>query len=1088
MSQYTYDCKYSITLIKKTIMKTFQNIEEMVATFPGCTNDILVCQNCCSSNGNFCMIGSKSSQYQWCQLLVCRNCSNHWYLCTSCTLQRQMGKSNLRYHDKTYHKLKHPDTSNSIIKSLISQTSLSDENDYFYPDFHDEIFNTIDTYNNNTTSILNHSNYQYEDSTIISNTFFPDTISKFSHWQQKKLSLEYLMGFSNFHQMENYDSIDNYDAQYNLRFFEFVTSLSKPLQEDFCDIINGMRPYMLKSSDSQITPLNVTAYENDSKRHILLPHTYNDLRHIYLLGKKSMIESIPQVPVLTIGKGSELHSYVSIKKYIQHFFLFGGFGMSHLSKQSPHTVTSIYESKRCIHLTNEASRNLLPNKSNINILPFVIFSDDFDPSASLVKANRRGIWLYSCTFKNQLNNGNEISTTYVLSIGNKGANHTQVLTLIEEEINEVRQGMINECFHGTFNVHIHPVAIPLLRHGDQPERRSINMLKLGKETNHARWRYSLNISLVKDSLSSCEMCYRRINNHLKTHSDFSENDNVILSFNCRVCSNWSFDSSYEFLHSNPPPDFPVCEIPNNRKLPPLLLNKSILRNALEKTHQKISGGNWTLANGKSYLAYHCFNTSTINKILDAANNCNNLRIAMNSTVRDQNLDYIINDSMKYPDKYTRFTPSHIVNSSKDDLDSFPDTPMHIISGFVKAIINQLIIFLKRKSCYYSYFKMIAQDKTIECLHGMKLSWLKILPFSSEKFAGYACENYIHLSHLFKFIAFSLQNLRMPGPTVFPSSPQSNWTAEINRKWLLLRGLNTKGNAKCLRERVREYMSKEKVVEVEKIHLLNVTDIVRMLVSCNNCIHLLLIPKTSKMIIDRAHLSLIRALNDIHKVDKLLRANQKNPIWYVKYNLICLLNCIENMKEFGPTKYRWEGSMEGEKCIQYLKKYFTGYTKRYQIHLHKKYNLRQSIHNLKRINNIGTEKNINKESKLYVTYKNILEITSSIMRHRPLSLVKFKPNIGTTSCDLGFIVRGNQFYALRGCTFFKEENNAFLFHLENFSRLDDFSGYELNKNNIEDYLVAIPYIISSDTDYNLYYMFSKDGRELTNEFKLSYTNL
>ena len=94
-----------------------------------------------------------------------------------------------------------------------------------------------------------------------------------------------------------------------------------------------------------------------------------------------------------------------------------------------------------------------------------------------------------------------------------------------------------------------------------------------------------------------------------------------------------------------------------------------------------------------------------------------------------------------------------------------------------------------------------------------------------------------------------------------------------------------------------------------------------------------------------------------------------------------------MEEFGPTKYRWEGSMEGEKCIQYLKKYFTGYTKRYQIHLHKKYNLRQSIHNLKRINNIGLEKNINKESKLYVTYKNILEITSSIMRHRPLSLVK-----------------------------------------------------------------------------------------------------
>ena len=234
---------------------------------------------------------------------------------------------------------------------------------------------------------------------------------------------------------------------------------------------------------------------------------------------------------------------------------------------------------------------------------------------------------------------------------------------------------------------------------------------------------------------------------------------------------------------------------------------------------------------------------------------------------------------------------------------------------------------------------------------MKLSWLKVLPFSSEKFAGYACENYIHLTHLFKFMGFVLQNLKISGPTIFPSSPQSQWTAEINRKWLLLRGLNTKGNAKCLRDRVKEYMNKENPLEVDKIHLLHVADIVRMLVSCNTCIHLLLAPITSQAIIKRANLCLIRALNDTHRVDKFLRANQKNRIWYVKYNLLCLLNCIENMEKFGPTKDRWEGSMEGEKCIQYLKKYFTGYTKKYQVLLHQKYNLNQSINNLKRMNNI-----------------------------------------------------------------------------------------------------------------------------------------
>ena len=516
------------------------------------------------------------------------------------------------------------------------------------------------------------------------------------------------------------------------------------------------------------------------------------------------------------------------------------------------------------------------------------------------------------------------------------------------------------------------------------------------------------------------------------------------------------------------------------------IKKAILKHAIDKTHEKISSGCWSSANGKCYLAYHCFNTSTIIKIVDAANNCNNLRIAKNSDTSNENFKYIINDAKKYPEKYLPYVPSHIINHSEDDLNSFPDTPMHLISGFVKAIISQLILFLKRKSCYYNYFKMIAQDKTIHSLHSMKLSWLKVLPFSSEKFAGYACENYIHFAYLFKFIGMSLLKIKVSKPFDFPTTSQTKWTAEINRKWLSIRGLNTKGNAKSLRDRVATYMDTEQPIEVEKIHQVKVEDIIRMLVSCNICIHLLLTESTSKKIIERAHLCLLRALNEIHYVDQFIRANQKNPIWYVKYNLLCLLNCIENMEEYGPTKDRWEGSMEGEKCIQYLKKYFTGYHKKYQVLLHEKYNLRQSIENLKQLNNIESKMSTMNKNKLYVTYKNVLEITSSIMRHRPLSLIKFVNNIGTTQTSIGFVTKGNRIYAISECSYNKTENYAVLFYVKNFSTMDEFSTFDLSENDIEDYLIGIPYNVPNTEDKKLYYFVSKAGKELQHDMKLDFT--
>ena len=85
----------------------------------------------------------------------------------------------------------------------------------------------------------------------------------------------------------------------------------------------------------------------------------------------------------------------------------------------------------------------------------------------------------------------QIQHIYILAIGNKGSNHTPLLCQIAEETNNCRNGRLPLMFHGRLNKYIQPIVVPILRHKDQPERRSIYMLKLGKETNHARWRFSI---------------------------------------------------------------------------------------------------------------------------------------------------------------------------------------------------------------------------------------------------------------------------------------------------------------------------------------------------------------------------------------------------------------------------------------------------------------------------------------------------------------------------------------------------------------------------------------------------------------------
>ena len=85
-----------------------------------------------------------------------------------------------------------------------------------------------------------------------------------------------------------------------------------------------------------------------------------------------VLQNILKVCVKTIGKGGELHSYVSISDCVQHFLLFGGFGIINLKNNICENIDNIFDSIRCQEQCNKALSDF-PNMDSPFLLPVFFF-------------------------------------------------------------------------------------------------------------------------------------------------------------------------------------------------------------------------------------------------------------------------------------------------------------------------------------------------------------------------------------------------------------------------------------------------------------------------------------------------------------------------------------------------------------------------------------------------------------------------------------------------------------------------------------------------------------------------------------------
>jgi len=314
----------------------------------------------------------------------------------------------------------------------------------------------------------------------------------------------------------------------------------------------------------------------------------------------------------------------------------------------------------------------------------------------------------------------------------------------------------------------------------------------------------------------------------------------------------------------------------------------------------VSSGNWNPKKALAYLSYFCLKTDLASKILEHSMNMK-LYEYLSSKADDPSTQgarkTIEKDKEKNPSLYEKCSlPATWL--SNVPLHSYHDVPMHLYSGLVKAVMKLTVAVLKRRGMFGSLLTAVARGN-FNSYDKMNLPWFPLIQYKTDKFASYSCSNHIALGRYLKSHCCDIIALKEPDPVELPpQAQQSQWNKVFNYSWLALRDLDTKGNYLELRERVAKWMVDPECPSPSKHTELKLEDVVRMLCSTYNVLSHLLAKKVDDTHLERAHLSILRCLNDIDYVDSLIIKKGETHLTERKYNLVCLLNSKMDAMRYG----------------------------------------------------------------------------------------------------------------------------------------------------------------------------------------------
>ena len=258
------------------------------------------------------------------------------------------------------------------------------------------------------------------------------------------------------------------------------------------------------------------------------PVTESEMRRFYYGGVNSIVQNLPQ-PSVNLYKR---HAYVSIRQCIADFLGKGNLPDS-IDDQVYNVQRKLSQSiaARDVYL-RAVNRNPTLSPHEIMVILGVQWSDDFEPNTSS-KVNRGSVWMKTVTILSNDFETNVLKNTYIISMGLKSSNHSDVERKYLKECEELGNGIDNIFYAMKLRRHVYVHFEIIAAIADQPERRSMNNLMLGNSMFVPRFRYAANVKEIAKILPACNQCVMKLK---------SNEENDIKDGKCDNCVNWDIFS------------------------------------------------------------------------------------------------------------------------------------------------------------------------------------------------------------------------------------------------------------------------------------------------------------------------------------------------------------------------------------------------------------------------------------------------------------------------------------------------------------------------------------------------------------------
>ncbi len=261
------------------------------------------------------------------------------------------------------------------------------------------------------------------------------------------------------------------------------------------------------------------------------------------------------------------------------------------------------------------------------------------------------------------------------------------------------------------------------------------------------------------------------------------------------------------LDFEPMKDFPALEVPVSGKLKPKSLDYGVLKEAVRKTHEKISRGEWQVKQGRAFLKALAINKDLRCRVTDNAWNAHQLALSVeNKDKAPLEHGYLADQFNENPQSFT-MVELPVLWCRGVLLKQHVDVIMHLVFlGVLKTSIIQFNFWAKKKGKHRSFVRHA--EGVLESIQALGLKWCKAIPYSSGKLGGWVSENYLALSRVIKWFYSRLDHIADDKKFVQPCIPQKKWVMDDNKGWLRERGQPLSGNAAELRERVHNLMTQK----------------------------------------------------------------------------------------------------------------------------------------------------------------------------------------------------------------------------------------------------------------------------------------